>query len=147
MLNSRALGIFTALALVTGSIASVEAQPLARYSWKNRLLVIFSPNATVPALARQRRIVNASRAGFRERDMVVIEVVGDTVRSRLGPAPGASAASLRRYYGVGQKQFRTILIGKDGGSKLQRSSAVSATRLFVLIDSMPMRRQEMRSSG
>ena len=147
MLNDKMIGMLAALTLMSGLAAPAEAQPLSRYSWKNRPLVIFAPSQASPALARQRRIVSANVAGFRERDMVIIEVVGNTVNSRLGQAPGASAASFRQYYGVGRETFRAILVGKDGGSKLQRSSPVSASRLFALIDAMPMRRQEMRSGS
>jgi hypothetical protein len=38
-----------------------------------------------------------------------------------------------------------LLIGKDGGVKLRSSEPVSVKDIFGLIDSMPMRRQEMDS--
>jgi len=41
--------------------------------------------------------------------------------------------------------FQVLLIGKDGGVKLRSSGPVSMKDLFGLIDSMPMRQQEMDS--
>jgi len=43
--------------------------------------------------------------------------------------------------------FQVLLIGKDGGVKLRSSEPVSMKDLFGLIDSMPMRQQEMESKN
>jgi hypothetical protein len=37
-----------------------------------------------------------------------------------------------------------ILIGKDGGEKLSREEGTTLGEIFGLIDTMPMRRREMR---
>ncbi|MEO1710911.1 MAG: DUF4174 domain-containing protein, partial [Pseudomonadota bacterium] len=92
-------------------------------------------------------IINARRSGFRERDMVVIAVVGNRVQALIGRGPGMSAVALRRRYGVAAGSFRAILVGKDGGVKLSTGSPLSTGRLFGTIDAMPMRRQEMRRRG
>ena len=42
---------------------------------------------------------------------------------------------------------RILLVGKDGGVKLRSEEPVSIQRIFDLIDSMPMRRREMREKG
>ncbi|NBF41151.1 MAG: DUF4174 domain-containing protein [Spirochaetes bacterium] len=52
--------------------------------------------------------------------------------------------SLRDKYGVDGQQFVVLLIGKDGGVKLRAEEPVTTTELFSLIDSMPMRRREIR---
>jgi hypothetical protein len=74
-----------------------------------------------------------------ERDLILIKVTGDTVR-------GASdrAADLRRRFGVRAGAFRVVLIGKDGGVKIEAAAPLPARRLFETIDAMPMRRDEMR---
>ncbi len=120
---------------------------MSGYQWKNRPLVVFAPVNQSVNLVRQRRIINANRAGFQNRDMVVITVVGDRVTTRFGRSPRLGAEGLRQRFGVGRDQFRALLVGKDGGVKLSASNAIGAERLFGLIDSMPMRRQEMRRRG
>ena len=74
-------------ALRMGIALQAKAQPLKRYNWTNRPLLIFAARETSSFLAHQRRIIDASIAGFRDRDMVVIEIVGNSIRSRLGQRP------------------------------------------------------------
>lgn len=142
----KTAAIVTASSLLTAGVAAA-APPLHPLLWQNRPLLIFAANAGDPELARQRAIVARHRTGLQERDMVVFEIVGDQVRAVIGAAPAASAAAFRRYYRVGTTEFRAILVGKDGGSKLRQSTPVDSDRLFRLIDSMPMRRDEMRRRG
>ena len=40
--------------------------------------------------------------------------------------------------------FEVLLIGKDGGVKLRRDKPVAAFEITALIDTMPMRQDEMR---
>jgi len=42
------------------------------------------------------------------------------------------------------KDFEVILVGLDGSIKLRQNTPISNDKLFELIDSMPMRQQEMR---
>jgi hypothetical protein len=52
-------------------------------------------------------------------------------------------AGLRRRFNVGPGGFRALLIGKDGGVKLDQPNVIPAARLSAVIDAMPMRRDEM----
>ena len=132
------------------AIAALPPQPadaMARYKWQKRPLLVFAPAPGSPKLARQLAVLRANRGGFRDRDMVVVVVAGERVSMAMGAAPRQGATALRRRYGIARGTFRTILVGKDGGAKLTSAAPVSASRLFRLIDSMPMRRQEMQRRG
>jgi hypothetical protein len=50
---------------------------------------------------------------------------------------------LRKKFNI-VNDFIFILIGKDGTFKLRAEKPVSSDGLFSLIDSMPMRKEEMR---
>lgn len=50
-------------------------------------------------------------------------------------------------YGVSEDLFALILVGKDGGVKLTRNEPIALDRIFALVDSMPMRRREIRERG
>jgi hypothetical protein len=93
--------------------------------------------------------------------MVVIHALGRTatgagevahIEAFDGPPPGkqtlsaAEVRGLRKSYGVDEQNYAVLLIGKDGGVKLRREVPVTTTELFSLIDSMPMRKREMRES-
>ena len=58
-----------------------------------------------------------------------------------------TAASLRKHFDLTPKAFALILLGKDGGIKLKRNDRVKLDEIFALIDSMPMRKDEMRQKG
>lgn len=131
---------------VCGLVLSPPAEAATPYRWKSRPLYVFAA-AGGGALAEQRKIVADNRGAMRERDMVVIWVIGETVTAELGAAPGSRAGALRRRFGVEPGVFRVILVGKDGGEKLTQAMPIAASRLFATIDAMPMRRDEVRRRG
>jgi len=75
--------------------------------------------------------------------MVVIEVVENRVKTVIGDECRATAPELRASFQVPAEEFCVVLVGKDGGVKLREVAPVEATRLFALIDSMPMRQYEI----
>ena len=78
---------------------------------------------------------------IRDRQLMIFVIKGDQVSDINGNPvrldPGSMAFT--SYTGM-------ILIGKDGGIKLQEPFVVEPQRIFNLIDSMPMRRAEMKNS-
>lgn len=106
--------------------------PLERYRWKQRVLLIFAPAETTKAFSKQKTIIRQNEAGFRERELVVLELLPD----------GKNTEVLRRQFDAKPQEFTVILIGKDGGEKLRRPAPLAAKELFDLIDSMPMRQRE-----
>jgi len=141
--HRTALAGLSAGLIALGAPISADAG-MGKYRWKNRPLVVFAASSDDTRYRQQMGIVSRGRAGLRDRDMVVIRVVGDRVSTLLGRAPGMSATALRQRYGVKPGQFRALLVGKDTGVKINSAQPLSLKRLFVTIDAMPMRRREMR---
>jgi hypothetical protein len=112
------------------------------HRWRDRLLIVFAAGENAPALLRQRDIARQARADFSERELVTIEVVGNSVSGS-----DESAAALRERFGVAPHAFRVLLLGKDGGVKMVSSVPLAAGALVSTIDAMPMRREESRRSG
>lgn len=120
---------------LTGIVAlAAEPDPLSRYRWTSRVLVISAPSASDPSAQAQRAIAAAVAQAMDERDLVTVEAFGDT----------ASAKALRRKLDVPGNAFRAVLVGKDGGAKIVSADPITASTLFSTIDAMPMRRDEMR---
>ena len=113
------------------------------YRWQNRLLLVFAPDADSALYRRQQEMLLVAERGLNERDMVIIFVIRDAVSTKGRPAAPVAAVDLRDAYGVLPHEFRVVLIGKDGGVKLRQEEPISMADLFALIDSMPMRKQEM----
>lgn len=120
-----------ALLLAVSGPAAAAGSDLDRYRWKSRVLVI-AAEAGDPRAARQEEIAAAAGRGMRERDLVVVRAIGE----------GREAASLRRRLGLPATGFRAVLVGKDGGAKLDAAEPIPAETLFSTIDAMPMRRDE-----
>lgn len=113
------------------------------YRWQTRLLLVFAPDADSALYRRQQEMLLVAERGLNERDMVIIFVIRDAVSTKGRPAAAVAAVDLRDAYGVLPQEFRVVLIGKDGGVKLRQEEPISMADLFALIDSMPMRKQEM----
>lgn len=123
-----------AAALVAGAPTS-----LAAMRWEKRVLLVSAAHADDPALAQQRRILQGWAAGARDRDLVLVEIVGDRVRG-----VGDPAAMLRRRYSLPATGFSAVLIGKDGGAKTRSRTPIDGATLQAVIDAMPMRRNGER---
>jgi hypothetical protein len=123
---------------------SIGETALDGYRWQNRLLLVFAPDADSALYRRQQEMLLVAECGLNERDVVVISVLKDVVSTKERPAAPVSADDLRDAYDVLPHDFRVVLIGKDGGVKLRQDEPILAADLFALIDSMPMRKQEMR---
>jgi hypothetical protein len=137
-----------ALFMATSALAACGAEGAAAesgYHWQFRPLFVLAADSGDSRLEEQRRIVAQNRAGFSERQIVIVYVVGEHVTAELGPGPGQSAAVLRKRFGAGGSGFKLVLVGKDGGAKLTSGTALPAAELFRTIDAMPMRIDEMRS--
>jgi hypothetical protein len=118
------------------AVALLAASPLAAYRDVHRVLVAAAARADDPALARQRALFAQMGRQAQLRDLVLVEAVGDGERAR----------AIRAALGL-KGGFAAALIGKDGEAKLVSAHPLAAADLFPLIDSMPMRRQEMRERG
>ncbi len=111
---------------------SISAQMLRDYQWKNRLVVLFHPQPKAQQLTDQLSSLRAREKELNERDMLLIVPKMDhqsNLLEDLGIATG--------FQGV-------VLVGKDGGVKYKSSFPVSPDLLLDLVDSMPMRRAEIK---
>jgi len=120
----------TVLLLCFG-LTALNAQNLDSLRWKNRVLLVFSPDSSSKSYREQLEIVRLHHAAFAERDLVCVR---------------ANSENMRKKYAVSPKDFAAVLIGKDGGEKFRSPVPVSAAQLFSIIDAMPIRRMEMRGA-
>jgi hypothetical protein len=134
----RRLLVFSGLlgGVMRGMSNTPEAKddPLDRYRWRSRVLVVLAADPASPALAEQKRQLDALPGGARERDLVLVQAL----------AGSAEAKALRARLGVGEGAFKAVLVGKDGGAKLSSDQPIGARELAATIDAMPMRQDEMR---
>lgn len=141
---STSLSGFTAVAIATVTVATPAAQAMSDYQWKKRPIVVFAPSDSDARLIRQKSIINGARTGFLDREVVVVYVTGTSMTHDLGAGPGMSGSALRSRFRASEGAFRVLLVGKDGGIKLDSPAPLAASDIFGEIDRMPMRRDEIR---
>lgn len=119
-----------------------SANPLAEYKWENRIIV-----ASMPGGESQREAGDAlkeNRAGVTDRDLIVFDVT-PMRRKTVGMKRLSKEATeqLRDRLSIGDEPV-FILIGKDGEVKARQTGSLDLKKFFALIDTMPMRKEEMR---
>ena len=129
-----------------GENNSVADLDLDALRWKKRVLVLFSPSESDASFQSQKKSLASSAEEVLDRNLMILEIV-EQGQSRAGNQllSEKSVQEIRKRFGLQTGTFQVLLIGKDGGVKLRSSEPVSMKDLFGLIDSMPMRQQEMDS--
>lgn len=132
------------LALILSLFMVNKTDLLDKYLGKNRILLVFTPDYQDDRFQRQQVILQNSKAKLKERDLILIEMnqndgYGENQYSET------EVINLRKKYSIKPSEFAVILIGKDGTEKLRYNDVVQAEQLISIIDSMPMRKEEMKS--
>jgi hypothetical protein len=125
--------------------ASASIINLSDYRWKHRLLFIFAPSTSDATFLELDRRLAQTTSEIEDRDMIIFRIF-ENIPSRVSnkPLPPGDAEALRRRFGIETGRFTVVLVGKDGGVKLVAHRDADLQSIFDLIDSMPMRRQEVR---
>ena len=122
---------------------------MEKHRWENRILIVKTKKEQSEKYQKQIAAFNAATAQLKDRKLVLYQIVG-------------SSYQLTDYKKVAQKEtgelsaevaellseehpFEVILIGLDGGIKLQKTDLLTKEELFNRIDSMPMRRAELKN--
>jgi hypothetical protein len=129
--------ILVALSLL--STAAVATPMIDQMRGNRRVLIVTTPAASDVRLVEQRRILTDWKQGADERDVSVVEVIGEQVH-------GASdnATTLRRSRHLPTNSFAVVLIGKDGHEAVRSTKPLTGKALSDRIDAMPMRRAGQR---
>ena len=120
-----------------------STRTLRSYRETTRPLLIFAPIAKDPRLRQQLALLAPFAPGLRERQLVLLTLVPDGSDALLGREEQARA---RQTYAITPDSFVVLLLGKDGGEKQRWTAPVAFPVLRDLIDSMPMRQDEMKHS-
>jgi hypothetical protein len=140
--------IFWMLVLAVSAIPPAMAESgldLSQYRWKHRPLFIFAPaNTDADFLALDRQLIKAAPE-LEDRDMIIFRIHENSPSHAAGkPLTREDANYLRRRFDAAPGRLTVVLVGKDGGVKLVAHRHVELQAIFSLVDSMPMRQQEMR---
>jgi len=127
-----------------------QTADLSSYKWKNRIIILLAPNSSHKKLQSQLKDFEQwDIAQFEDRDLQAWLVTNEESIKLLnsGRPPASLRQTLDKQYGLTPNSFHFILIGKDGGIKMQKSTIVKQLTVNQLIDSMPMRQAEMKDKN
>lgn len=126
---------------------TLTAQNLREYQWENRIILIITNDINSKIYTSQIQEFSNSSEDFKERKLIVYSVLPKQHKLENGNethwVPGSELYS---KYNPSNKHFQVVLLGLDGGIKLQQNTVLTITKLFSTIDSMPMRRAELRDN-
>lgn len=134
---------------LAAEVFGIEVDPrhggmsLADLEWRNRVLIVFPDDSHIEA-ARQANLLLADAEGLRERDIVVLEVGRDDVKTLFGPEHDFNPYAIRYDLDVTDGFFSVVLVGKDGSVKLRSEDVVPVATIFELIDQTP-RKPDIRN--
>jgi len=138
---------FTNLCLLAIILTSTTtmAQNIDSFKWKNRILLLKDSHFNSVKLQEQLKALQSNLEKLHDRDILIFVLTDEAVFDTLKSKTKLQSRLIIEEFGL--KDFQgLILIGKDGGLKLKESFVVSPSTIYNLIDSMPMRRAELKSS-
>ena len=118
------------------------SQELRDYRWKNRILLLCETGEELDRSREQIEMFSPFTREMNDRQLLILVYDGKLLRNADLHPQSVNFEPKRdeRFEGV-------LLIGKDGGVKLKSAFFVDPREIFEIIDSMPMRRAEMKNKG
>ncbi|NER09268.1 DUF4174 domain-containing protein [Muriicola jejuensis] len=122
--------------LMTTDAASQE---LKDYRWKNRILLLCEKDKDLVQSEKQVRAFKAFPKELEERKLVILVCRDGILMDKDFKIlkNNADSPENKGFQGV-------LLIGLDGGVKWEGEFPVNPGKIFEIIDSMPMRRAEIK---
>jgi hypothetical protein len=153
LLSGFSLAAMTGQTRTAQPSAGCPAQPNTLRAMRGcyRPLLVFAPSLDNPQMVEQFNQLKAHATELKSRYVLYVPIVPE---GHNQPIPGSKVptarlsedelAAMRHRFKVEPADFLVILIGKDGEEKLSNKTPVPVDQLERLIDSMPMRKNEMR---
>jgi len=133
-------------------INHATSQDLKEHQWENRVVIIVSQNEDSMEFQHQVAEFNRLPKELKARKMLIYEVLPGRYRIMNNQIKGKenewiTSTTLFDKFANKEEDFKVVLIGLDGGIKLEKTEVLTTTELFGTIDAMPMRRAEMKNKN
>ena len=119
--------------------------PVLEHQWKKRVIIVSASSPNHIGYREQQALLTHNKKGMKERDLIIYRLYNDHWLDSKGQLLSQSEANeIRKAYQIPVDEFMVLLIGKDGNVKMRKNDPVETRHIFSLIDSMPMRKQEIK---
>lgn len=138
--------ILITISLITSGFM---AQDIGKHRWKNRIIIVKTKDANNLAFLKQMHEFKDEKNGLLDRKLVLYKIVGKrfsftNFKTDYTEFQRISTIRDNPIYKL-DSDFKILLIGLDGGIKLDQPEVLSLKKLFDTIDAMPMRQNELRN--
>ncbi len=140
---------FFALAFFTMDNLFAQDIDLKSLQWENRIVLIIAENENNFNYQKQIELFQGQEEGLADRKLVVFEILPDKYRYlnytfEKELSNWINSSLLYQQFSLKTENFQLILIGLDGGIKLNQNDILLPSALYGRIDAMPMRGAELR---
>ncbi|GHB07531.1 DUF4174 domain-containing protein [Modicisalibacter luteus] len=130
------------------SAADNPANPLVTDRGLFRPLILVTPSLDNADFRRIREQLQAQRDEFEQRKMVLYSIeAGNGHRAGRPMTTYETQAVLEAMEVAPDGPLTVILVGMDGGKKMQLEGFVAPRQVFDIIDNMPIRRREAEGTS
>jgi hypothetical protein len=137
-----------ALIILITSTSQTYSQVLKKHQGKDRLVLVVATSEKSTDFINQIEHLNQSLESLKERKVTVYSVLPKKYRiTNSTNKDWVYSSELYKTYKSADNYLTFILIGLDGSIKLRRQQLINMSELFNIIDSMPMRKSEMRQKN
>ena len=127
------------------SISSFS-QDIKKHQWENRVLLVFTDDKKSDNFKHQIKILSENKKELTERKLVIYQFTENDFTTDFSEVWYSSNSMFKKYVNTSDS-FKVLLLGLDGGIKLEQDKILSLEKLFTIIDGMPMRRSELKSKN
>ena len=108
--------------------------------------MVFSNTKDDEKFQRQIEILSKEKKGLSERKLKIYQFSENQFTTDFNTAWFSSTLTIKKYI-RNSEGFKVVLVGLDGGIKVEQTSLLSTEKLFAIIDGMLMRREEIRNKN
>lgn len=119
------------------------SQDLSKHRWENRLLLILTVEQNHPLVQKQLDELQENRQGVEERRLLTYLITPERYQLQLDGEKWQPNSAFTKY---SSGKAYEVVVGLDGSIKQRKFGLFKASKLFSIIDSMPMRQAEMRGN-
>ena len=137
----KQITLLFSLLIITTSMS--YSQNLASHKWKDRLILIMTTDTKSELYLKQIKEFLKDEKGLLERRLKFYKITPTAYSFGLDEDNFTQSDTFYQKFKDIESEFEIILIGLDGGIKLRKRELLTLEELYVKIDGMPMRRNEI----
>jgi len=121
----------------------LHSQNTQQYRWENRLLIMVDYSVSQSNRLQQIELLNKEVEGLKDRKIKVISFSKQGQKDGVKNTTEWKETKIPDRFQTNQS-FILYLVGLDGGIKATYDQPTAPQSIFALIDTMPMRRAELK---